>query len=156
MSIGLAAKQGQWDWQYKHTWNTCGCCCGTELPGHQAEGRLLGRQRSGLGMEAAEVRVDENFPHGARLERAVAEVVAVVVAGGPWREAAWAPTRARTQATLNSHFTVNTLRRDQIADIWQTTFSNVFLTMKLFEFRLKFHWSLFLGDQLTISQHWFR
>ena len=26
----------------------------------------------------------------------------------------------------------------------------------MFEFWLKFHWSLFLGVQLTISQHWFR
>ena len=28
--------------------------------------------------------------------------------------------------------------------------------MKIYEFRLKFHWSLFLGAQLTIYQHWFR
>ena len=28
--------------------------------------------------------------------------------------------------------------------------------MKMFELRLKFHWSLFLSVQLTISQHWFR
>ena len=53
-----------------------------------------------------------------------------------------------------SHFTVNTLRQDKMANIWQTTFSNIFLTVKMFEFR--FRWSLFLGDQLTISEHWFR
>ena len=28
--------------------------------------------------------------------------------------------------------------------------------MKMFEYRLKFHWSLFLRVQLTIFQHWFR
>ena len=36
--------------------------------------------------------------------------------------------------------------------ISQTTFSNAFSWMKMFEYRLKFHWSLFLRVQLTISQ----
>ena len=40
--------------------------------------------------------------------------------------------------------------------IFQTTVSNVFCWMKMYEFRLKCHWSLFLWVQLTISQHWFR
>ena len=40
--------------------------------------------------------------------------------------------------------------------ISQTTFSYAFSWMKMFEYRLKFHWSLFLRVQLTISQHWFR
>ena len=35
-------------------------------------------------------------------------------------------------------------------------FSNGFSWMKLYEFWLKFHWSLFLAVQLTIFQHWFR
>ena len=39
---------------------------------------------------------------------------------------------------------------------WQRTFSNVFSWMKKFDFRLNFHWSLFLRVQLTIAQHWFR
>ena len=34
-------------------------------------------------------------------------------------------------------------------------FKCIFL-MKMYEFRLRFHWSLFLGVQTTISQHWFR
>ena len=34
--------------------------------------------------------------------------------------------------------------RDKIDAILQTTFSNAISWMKLFEFRLKFHWSLFL------------
>ena len=36
------------------------------------------------------------------------------------------------------------------------TLSNAFSWMKMLEFRLKFHWSLFLRVQLTIFQHWFR
>ena len=46
--------------------------------------------------------------------------------------------------------------RDEMNNISQTTFSNVFSSMKMFEFRLKFHWSLFPGVQLTIFQQWFR
>ena len=38
----------------------------------------------------------------------------------------------------------------------QTTFSNAFSSMKMFEFRLQFHWSLFLRVKLTIFQHRFR
>ena len=46
--------------------------------------------------------------------------------------------------------------RDKMAAIFQTTFSNPFSWMKLYEFRLRFHWSLFLRVQLTIFHHWFR
>ena len=46
--------------------------------------------------------------------------------------------------------------RDKMDAISQTTFSSGFSWMKIFEFRLKFHWSLFLRVQLTIFQHWFR
>ena len=51
---------------------------------------------------------------------------------------------------------LNTLRPGKMAAIFQTTFSNAFSSMKMCEFLLKFHWSLFLGVQLTIFQHWFR
>ena len=40
-------------------------------------------------------------------------------------------------------------------NISQTTFSNVFSSLKMFEFRLKFHWNLFPMVQLIIFQHWF-
>ena len=43
---------------------------------------------------------------------------------------------------------------DKIA-ISQTTFSNAFSWMKMYEFCLRFHWSLFLRFELTIFQHWF-
>ena len=46
--------------------------------------------------------------------------------------------------------------RDKMTAIFQTTFSNGFSWMKMYEFRLTFHWSLFPGVQLTIFQHWFR
>ena len=46
--------------------------------------------------------------------------------------------------------------RDKMDAISQTTFSSAFSWMKMFEFRLKFHRSLFLRVQLTIFQHWFR
>ena len=39
--------------------------------------------------------------------------------------------------------------RDKIDAILQTAFSNTISWMKMFEFRLKFHWSLFLKVQLT-------
>ena len=46
--------------------------------------------------------------------------------------------------------------RHKMDAISQTTFSSAFSLMKIFELRLKFHWSLFLRVQLTIFQHWFR
>ena len=51
---------------------------------------------------------------------------------------------------------VNTLRPRQMAAIFQTTFSNAFSLMKMYPFRLIFHWSLFPMVKSTIFQHWFR
>ena len=45
---------------------------------------------------------------------------------------------------------------DKMAAVPQTALSNAFSWMKMLEFRLKCHWSLFLRVQLTIIQHWFR
>ena len=45
---------------------------------------------------------------------------------------------------------------DKMDAISQTIFSNAFYWMKILEFWLKLHWSLFLRIQLTIFQHWFR
>ena len=45
---------------------------------------------------------------------------------------------------------------DKMAAIKQTTLSIAFSLMKKLEFRLNFHWSLFLRVQLTVFQHWFR
>ena len=46
--------------------------------------------------------------------------------------------------------------RDKMDAISQTTCSSAFSVIKMFEFRLKFNWSLFLRVQLTIIQHCFR
>ena len=51
---------------------------------------------------------------------------------------------------------LNILRPRQKDAILQTTYSNAISWMKMFEFWLKVHWSLFLKVQLTIFQHWFR
>ena len=45
---------------------------------------------------------------------------------------------------------------DKMAAVSQTTLSNAFSWMKMSKFRLRFHSSLFLRVQLTITQHWFR
>ena len=45
---------------------------------------------------------------------------------------------------------------DKMAAISQTTLSNAFSWMKMLEFRLKLHCSLFPRAQLTIFQQWFR
>ena len=42
-----------------------------------------------------------------------------------------------------------------MADFSQTTLSNAFSWMKILEFRLQIHWSLFLRVLLTTFQHWF-
>ena len=46
--------------------------------------------------------------------------------------------------------------RDKMDAMSQTIFSNAFSWMKMLQLRLKFHWSLFPRDQLTIFHHWFR
>ena len=46
--------------------------------------------------------------------------------------------------------------RDKIDAIFQTTFSNTFSWMTVYELRLKFHWNLFVRVQSTIVRHWFR
>ena len=58
--------------------------------------------------------------------------------------------------------------RDKMDAISQTPFSSAFSLIKRFEFRLEFHWNLFLRFQLThcglvtpnggrdVGQHWFR
>ena len=46
--------------------------------------------------------------------------------------------------------------RDKMAAVSQRTLSSAFSWMKMLEFWLRFHWSLFLRVKLTIIQHWFR
>ena len=44
--------------------------------------------------------------------------------------------------------------RDNMAAIFQTTFSFTFSWIKMFEFRIRFHWNSFLRVKLAILQHW--
>ena len=46
--------------------------------------------------------------------------------------------------------------RDKMHAITQATFSDAFSWIQIHEFRLRYHWSLFLRFELTIFQHWFR
>ena len=46
--------------------------------------------------------------------------------------------------------------RDKMAAIFLTTFSNAFSWMKMYEFRLRFHWNVFRRFELTIFHYWFR
>ena len=55
-----------------------------------------------------------------------------------------------------THLLLTHWGRDKMASIFQTTISIAFSWMKMFKFRLRFHWSLFPRVQLTIFQHWFR
>ena len=55
-----------------------------------------------------------------------------------------------------SHKILTHRGRDKIASISQTTFSNVFSWMNVYEFRLRFHRNFFLRFELTILQNWFR
>ena len=60
----------------------------------------------------------------------------------------WGIGYAQADKVLLTHW-----GQDKMAAIFQTTFSNAFSSMKMFEFCWRFHWSLFLRVQLTISQH---
>ena len=60
------------------------------------------------------------------------------------------------QENPDNHRAGLTLRPGQIASMSQTTVSNAFYSIKFYEFRLRFHWILFLMVQLTIFQNWLR
>ena len=52
-----------------------------------------------------------------------------------------------------SHLELTHWSRDKMTAIFQETFSDGFSWMKMYEFWLKFHWSLFLRVQITLFQH---
>ena len=66
----------------------------------------------------------------------------------------------QTQTELHHHNIQDAILthwdRDKITAIFQTTLSNVFSWMIMHEFRLKCHWCLFQGVQLTVFQYWFK
>ena len=63
---------------------------------------------------------------------------------------------AITHPCLNFNTDLTHLPLDKMAAISQTIYSDAFSRMKSFIFWLKFHWSLFLRVQMTITKHWFR
>ena len=81
-----------------------------------------------------------------------------------WHYNSWVSVYVNHQALVSSNYAFQQLHfeplthwdRDKMDAISQTIFWSAFSWMKMFEFRLKFHWSLFLRVQLTIFQHWFR
>ena len=69
-----------------------------------------------------------------------------------WFHASW---YCRQGPVLLAWINITHWVRDKMATIFQTIL-NAFSWMEMYEFRLRFHWSLFLRVQLTIFQHWFR
>ena len=61
----------------------------------------------------------------------------------------------QTHVRVIRHQLVNTVRPRQNGRQILTTVSNAFSWMKMYKFRLRFHWSLFPGIQLTIFPHCF-
>ena len=62
----------------------------------------------------------------------------------------------RFDITESQQYPLTHWGRDKMAAIFQTTFLHAFSWMKMYKFRLRFHWSLFPRVKLTIFQHWFR
>ena len=78
-----------------------------------------------------------------------------------WYLTCWCPGDGRaphiTRSPAHRH-DINALTHwgwDKMVTSSQTTLSSAFSWMKMLEFQLKVHWSLFLRVQLTIFQHWF-
>ena len=60
------------------------------------------------------------------------------------------------EATMKTMGKLTHWGQDKMATNSLTTFSKAFSWIKMYEFGLIFHWSLFARVQLTIFQHWFR
>ena len=89
--------------------------------------------------------------------------IVIVVTTGYLDHRAWYGTKMTFSLThwgawygTKMTFSLTHWGRGKIAAISQMTLWNAFFRMKMLEFGLKFHWSLFIRVQLTIFQHWFR
>ena len=60
------------------------------------------------------------------------------------------------KSTQTSSIVLTHWGRGKMAAVSQTALSNAFSWMKMLEFQVKCHWSLFLRVQLTLFQHWLR
>ena len=72
------------------------------------------------------------------------------------RELSWMKFTGIRSSSELQWLTLTHWGRDKMDAISQTTFSNAFSWMKMYWFRLRFHWNSFSRVQLTIFQHWFR
>ena len=93
--------------------------------------------------------------YGQQLSLITSEIRDRMVA--PGRYAVWQLQADRyCQCHASHRGTLTHWGRNKMAAIILTTFSNEFSGMKMYDSRLKFHWSLFPGAQLTIFQQWLR
>ena len=65
----------------------------------------------------------------------------------------WGPPGSCRPQWVSEWLSLTHWGRDKMAAISQTIFSNAFSWIKMYEFRLSFHWSLFPRVQLTKFQH---
>ena len=88
--------------------------------------------------------------------------IPVLVQVMAWRRPGDKPLSEPMIARFPTHICVtlpqwaNSFPLDKSSTISQAVFSDAFSWMVGFEFWLKFHCSLFLSVQLTVTQHWFR
>ena len=85
-----------------------------------------------------------------------------------WCALLWFETKRFSQIWFQDYFTdtpaiikvnwceLSHWSRNNMAVMFQTTFSNAVSWTKIYQFWLKFHWNLIVKVQLTIVQHWLR
>ena len=73
--------------------------------------------------------------------------ISSLIAAQLGRDVSW--DRISTEFIHGKHGSLTHWGRGEMNNISQTTFSNIFSSMKMFEFWLKFHWSLFPRAQWT-------
>ena len=62
---------------------------------------------------------------------------------------------SKSECTIKLFNTLRPRQNGRHLNISQKTFSSAFSWMKMYKFRLRFRWSLFLWVKLIIFQHWF-
>ena len=60
------------------------------------------------------------------------------------------------ESNIGFVYLLNHWGRNKMAAKFHATFSNVFCWMKIYKFRIRFHWKFFPMVQSTIFYHWFR
>ena len=91
------------------------------------------------GISSRRPRPRRNLSHQSKPRRCLAPGFRPVISG-------------KVEGTISSSAILTHWGRDKMDAISQTTFSNAFSWMKIYQFRFRFHWRI----QLTTFQHWFR